>query len=413
MKQPQPNVYVDKDTGFWLFDSLLERWNAEPKMFPYDQPRAVIPQNIVPGHIRQSNDPESIYYFYFYICLYMRGGIESIQAFRAMIKLRQDMPELFDPYHAQHLTPEELQPIVAEYVGWDSENVAKYWIDNSQRLMRHWDGKASNIFKGMNDWDEAQRRIWNAGHSLKKTTFGKDATTGQYLGFIGFRPKMVSMLVYFIDWEGLLPKRFPYPTPADFHNFRLALAHRVIVLDPEPKNLRNHELISAPWRDLTLRYLKERKADPVELADAVWLFSLEMCGNSPLTDWREPSDTAEENGEKVVGLNDEVFTIDDLPSLLSKRYRQRLRRTCLACPILDTCELAVPAGPYYQRRKDRKEAFGGQLYLLPRFPIERHVEPMQLDYLPTKVTVPEKPNGVIFQELPEQVVPERPTKLPL
>lgn len=406
MKQPQPNVYTDKETGYWLFDTLLERWEA--KKFPYDQPRALIPQTIIPNHIRNGNDKEAIYFFYMIICIWMRGGIESLQAFKAVIKMRLEHPELFDPYEVQYWKPEDLQPIVKRYIGWDSKNASRFWIENAKRVMRQWDGKPSEMFKDLYDFDEAVRRIKNKSTLSKKKKTEADAIYGNGLGFMGYKEKMVAMLLYFIDWEGLLPKRFPYPTPADFHNFRLGLAHRIIVLDPQPVNLRNHELISAPWRDLTLQYLKDRKADPVKLADAIWLFSLEACGNSPLTDWHERVD---KRGHGMFSAKE--LPHSKAPDFRAPGVRQRLLRTCLACPLLDTCELAIPAGPYYQRRGDRDEAFGGQLYLLPRFPIERHITPVPLDYLPVKLAAEEKPLAEIFEDLEEQLAPVRPTKLPL
>lgn len=410
MKQPKPKVYVDKTAGYWLFDILLERWNAQPKMFPYDQPRAVIPQTIIPDHIRQHNNPETIYFFYMVICIWMRGGIESIQAFKAVIKMYRDHPELFDPYEVQHWKQSELQPIVKAYIGWDSKNAARFWIENAKRVMRNWDGKPSQIFKGITTFEEAVRRIKNKGSWSRKKRAEANASQNDGLGFMGYKEKMVAMLVYFIDWEGLLPKRFIYPTPADFHNFRLALAHRVIRLDPQPLHLRDHELISAPWRELTMEYMRERKADPVELADAVWLFSLELCGNSPLTEWRNKQDVALEDS---MGLDEEIFAIDKRLHLFAPKYRNRIQRTCLACPLLDTCELAIPAGPYYQRRGDREEAFGGQLYLLDRFPVEHHLTPIPFDYLPAKIKSEDKAdeNKQLLDNLPNQKAPKKPETL--
>ena len=213
-------VVVRDDVGFAVFDTIIKRWQAEPKQFPYDQKGAVIPQNEIPAWLR--NDKERLFNFYCYICLYMRGGIESLQAFKAMLRLISDKPELFDPVYAQHLTEAELQPIIAAYVGWDSKAVARFWIENSKRLVRNWNGQASNIFRGLTNYEEALRRIKNKTSNKEWKQACRVDDRGE--GFMGFQPKMVSMFVYFIDWEGLLRTDFIYPTPADFHNFRLALA---------------------------------------------------------------------------------------------------------------------------------------------------------------------------------------------
>jgi|GEM_PF-6890201 len=103
-------VIANDVNAFEAFDIILERWQATPKKFPYDQPGALIPQQLIPNTLRK--DTETLYNFYFFICLYMRGGIESVQAFRAMIKLWQNNPEVFDPFYAQHLTQSELQPLI-------------------------------------------------------------------------------------------------------------------------------------------------------------------------------------------------------------------------------------------------------------------------------------------------------------
>lgn len=384
-------VIADDATAFYSFDTILERWQATPKKFPYDQPGALIPQELIPRKLRQ--DKESLFNFYFYICLYMRGGIESAQAFRAMIKLWEDRPELFDPFHAQYLTHAELQPIIKDYIGWDSKAVASYWIENSKRLMRNWDGKASNIFKGLTSYEEALRRIRNK--RTKKELAEAALVDDRGHGFMGFQPKMVSMFIYFIDWEGLLEVSFIYPTPADFHNFRFGLATRGIVLHPQPVNLRSAEKISQVWRDLTVRYLEQRKGKvtPVELADAIWLFSLDMCGNSPLTDYHERQD---KNGHGMFAKED--LKHSSVPDFLAPKYRARLQRTCLACPLNDMCELAIPAGPYYQRRGDRAVAFGGQLYLWDRFPIEKHLPTHAVEYMPREAPESDVVQPDLFDE---------------
>jgi hypothetical protein len=270
-----------------------------------------------------------------------------------------------------------------------------------------WGGKTSNIFKGVSSYEEALRRIRNKTRDSKKIREEADAITGNGLGFMGFQPKMVSMLVYFIDWENLLKEQFIYPTPADFHNFRFGLALRIIVLNPQPVNIRSTELISKPWRDLTIRYLEARKGQvtPVELADAIWLFSLESCGNSPLTDYHERED---KNGHGM--FDEDHLPHSTKPDFMAPRFRERLKRTCLGCSLLDICELGIPAGPYYQRRGDRDVAFGGQLYLADRFPIEWHLPAIPIDYLPQKPEELKHPQ--IFDDLHEHLVPDRPTEIP-
>jgi hypothetical protein len=304
-------VTTNKKVVFALLDTLVERWQA--KKFPYNRKDATIPQTLIPEEIRK--DQFLLACFYFYACIYMRGGIESGQAFRALIRMWRDDPHLFEPAHAQWYKPEAVATVLKKYVGWDSKNAGINWVENSRRLMQYWSGDPHNLIKGLRTYDEALRRIRNKLRKREQREAGYDG-----LGFRGFQPKMVSMLLYFYDWEGWLKPRFLYPTPADFHNFRLGLNQGGIVVEFEEGDaqLRSSEKISGPWRAVVMEYLRARKADPVEVADAIWLFSLVLCGSSPLNQERE------------------------VP-------HHWLEKTCFRCPIRTGCRFSIPAGPYYKK----------------------------------------------------------------
>ena len=354
-------VAVDRSAVFGLLDRILPLW--QKKAFPYDQKQAIIPQTLIPEGI--AGNKRLLANFYFYCCIYMRGGIESIQAFRQLISLWEDYPYLFDPKQAQLEKPKRLQTILRSYIGWDSKNAAKFWIENSQRLCEHWDGCADNLIPGMHDYAEATRRIKNKTTLKEKRAAGPDG-----LGFIGFQPKMVSMLVYFFDWHGLLEKRFPFPAPADFHNFRLGLAHRgLLILPIEEIYIRVNEKLSKAWRDVLMEYIIERNADPVEVADAIWMFSLVLCGNSPVNQFsiqKEEGDSDKQQEDLQLNL----FKKEDIPPKKGRGYLAGLsdgvRRTCLVCPIRSTCMLAIPATHYYSNKHDvTGRKMGGRMLLQP------------------------------------------------
>lgn len=343
-------ITVDRDILFPVLDTLLERWRA--KRFPYQKKDAIIPQTVIPDELRRNKKALAI--FYFYLCIYMRGGIESLQAFNAMLRMRTDHPHLFDPsyVHGHWMTPEEVQPIIKQYVGWDSEAASINWVTNSRRLVDNWGSNPLNLIKDLTTYDEALRRIRN---KLTDREFRSDER--KYEGFRGFQPKMVSMILYFYDWEGWLTPRFLYPAPADFHNFRLGLnqgAIRVKGLNGRP--LRAEEALSAPWRDALMDYLRMRGADPIEVADAIWMFSLVMCGNSPLN-------TTKEERENGSGM----FDIENLPHIMesssnfSSAAKKKLKETCLRCPLIADCRYSIPSRPYYRK---------GELRMKPRPRIE-------------------------------------------
>ncbi len=287
-------VTVDQQKVFAMLDVLVGRWKE--KRYPYNRPDAVIPQTILPTDLVK--DQYTLACWYFYVCIYMRGGIESLQAFNALIRMWRQSPHFFDPGHAALMRPEDIQPVLKKFIGWDSKAASINWVYNSRRLMQDWKGDPLNLTKGLRDYDEALRRMRNKMTQRDLREAGVDGA-----GFRGFQPKMVSMLLYFYDWEGQslrgrnqrwLKPRFYYPSPADFHNFRLALATIAMTVERNPADdiweevyggqlIRTSERISAPWRKTVMAYLLDRQADPLEIADAIWLFSLVMCGNSPAT----------------------------------------------------------------------------------------------------------------------------------
>lgn len=355
-------VTVHTERVYALLDTLVGRWKK--RQFPYNKADAIIPQTIIPEELRA--DKKALSIFYFYACIYMRGGIESLQAFQALLRLRTDYPDYFDPFKASELKAESIQPILKKYIGWDSRAASKNWVENSWRLVWYWGGNPLELFKGIRDYDEALRRMRNKRTKSDRIAAGHDGR-----GFIGFQPKMVSMLVYFLDWEGLLKPRFPYPSPADFHNFRLGLTTGGIEVSKHLTHISTSEKLSAPWRQAVMSYIIERKADPVEVADALWLFSLVMCGNSPLMSAREAI-----NGSGM-------FSDDVLPHVTDRggyyllpRFRNALEATCLRCPIRETCSLAIPSRPYYRK---------GMLVLGTRFRVEEHRLPIDPDVPAPKV----------------------------
>ena len=336
-------VTVDRSAVFKLIDTILPLW--QEKEYPYNRKEAVIPQTIVPQELR--NDKDALACFYFYACIYMRGGIESKQAFNALLRMRKQHLDFFDPLIVQAMDPREVQEVLKTFIGWDSKAASHNWVENSRRLAAHWGGSPLNLMRGVRSYEDACRRILNKRAKRVLKGFSR-----QEEGFVGFQHKMVSMLLYFLDWEGLLPRRFAYPSPADFHNFRLGIAAGAILIETAPGKIpRTHEDISAPWRAAVLAYIQKRKADPVEVADAIWLYSLIMCGTSPATTTRkEPLKRHKVGGAQESTLllvtEEEEGRWDPLERATFSH--RALEKTCVICPFADGCR-PVPAQPYYTK----------------------------------------------------------------
>jgi len=346
-------VKVNRNAVVELLDVLLARWRTTPRQYPFNRKDAILPQTTLPANLRENK--RVLACFYFYACVYMRGGIESLQAFAALVRIWKKYPHLFEPAYAAMLPPDYVQSILKEYIGWDSRAASRYWVENSRRLMQHWSGNPLLLVSGARSYNEALRRVKN-----KRTKRELKEVGLKNGGFLGFQPKMVSMLVYFYDWEGWLKPRFLYPAPADFHNFRLALATEAMIVEGLEDNIiRTSEKISRPWREAVMSYLKARKADPIEVADVLWLFSLLMCGYSPATT------TKEINGGGLLFVHAgvaEEWRVGEW----AIRKRRGFEKTCLVCPFLARCKYGIPSKPYYRK---------GLLVLRERPKIEEHVDP--------------------------------------
>ena len=332
-------VTISEEAVFAFVDELLARWNAKPKKYPFNRSDAIIPQNVIPAELRANK--QVLATFYLWICTHMRGGLESLQAFNAYINIWRAMPLFFEPRWVEWHSPQEITVIYERFgLGWDKKNAGKILVENSKRLIRNWGGNPLNLLRGLDSYDEALRRIKN-----KRNKRELEAAGEQGAGFMGQQHKMVSLTVYFFDWEGWLRPRFPYPSPADIHNFRGGLNSGGIVVSELKNNaIRNVEKISAPWRAVIMKYIKVRRADPVEVADALWLFSLVMCGNSPLTI------TEQSNGAQEMFFDEaDVPRESGVKKFLQPGYRKALEETCLVCPILERCRFAIPSRPYYSK----------------------------------------------------------------
>lgn len=362
------HITVHQDKVFDLLDVLMARWKSTPRQYPYNRPDAILPQAVaIPPQMRA--DKKLLANFYLYSCIYMRGGIESLQAFNALVVLWRDRPEFFDPTYIRMLPQPDIQEVLKDYIGWDSRQASINWSENSKRLCDNWGGQAINLAKNLGDYEEALRRMKNKRTKRELAEAGEDGE-----GFVGFQPKMVSMLLYFFDYERWIKPRFIYPSPADFHNFRLGLATGAIVVEvPEGRDLLFNEKLSAPWRAAVMAYLELKGADPAELANALWLYSLVMCGNSPLTE--TSGDIVLDNGDKVKTNHSGMFAAEELPhaegvqKFLHPKFRKDLEATCLLCPFLDVCEYAIPARPYYSR---------GKFIFRPRPKVEEHIDRRRL-----------------------------------
>ena len=356
---------TSEEALFEFLDDLLARWNSKPKRFPFNKPSAIIPQTIIPEELRK--DREALATFYVAIDNDMKGKVTSITAFKGYIEIWKKYPWFFDPRVLLWEKQSRVIEIYEEFLPIDKLAKTKALFINYRHLMQYYDSNALNLLRGVRNYDEALRRLLNKRSSKRELRVAGYAGEGLF----GHQHKMVSMLVYFFDWEGWLKPRFIYPPPGDIQNFRGALSSGSII--PQGLNsdvIGNYKLIGEPWRRGTMKYIRVRKADPRDVADVAWLFGAEMCGNSPLTVSkrrpRGPKYKKEEKPKVELMFGDEDLPeVTDVRQFLQPKYRKDLEETCLICPILSRCNFAIPAGPYYDE---------GEIVLRPRPRVEDHID---------------------------------------
>ncbi len=330
-------VIVNRRRFTYIVDALLERKRAD--IFPYNVKGVSVPQLLIPDELRENARVLAL--FYFFVCIYMRGGIKSHTAFKQLIKLWKDYPHYFEPAEVIKIPTEDVQEMLKKYVGWDSKVAGRFWKVNAKRMDLHWGSNPFEIIKGTRSYDEAVRRIANNDKKSKKERNNSLDLKNQ--GFIGFQHKMASMLLYFYDWEGWITS-FLYPSPADFHHYRIFIANEAIsILDPTNGCIRYHNKISESIRTELMHYMKTHNTTPVELGDAIWLYSLAVCGESPATVTKDSVISS-----LPLFVAGEIKSTFDTP-IWTQRQKKKLLRTCGICVLRETCTYAIPSNPYYKK----------------------------------------------------------------
>lgn len=324
-------VIVDRERAKQVFDALLERYKA--REFPYNLPAAQVPQ--IPENLPKNgfSDSRGHASFLFSLCFWMRGGIDSSRATRAVSVLHEQRPEMFRAEHARTMDPSEVSRILTGVtLGFNSREIGRFWVQNFGRLQDYWGGDPSNVFQGVRSYDEICQRVCNPKGRLKRMTPRGET------GFLGFQEKMASMLTYFL-LDARLIKPLPFPLPVDFHVLRMVVAHEIITVEDGNGDFFNQEVLAAV-RELSLWYSEYHGGDSLDMSTILWCFSRAMCS-------RYPGNTTLYIGPRR-GRKTKL-----LPKKITWRESQRraYAHTCGQCPVEPTCKHSIPAAHYYVQGK--------------------------------------------------------------
>lgn len=305
-------VTVNPD-AYTILDILVDSYQKQQP--PYNE--VVLPQNYKPDSLQSGGEyfssPQHAMFFW-NMCSYMQGGVKTEQAFKKMTEIFNENPEFFDCQLLSQLEPSYVSSKLEKYRLGRQHAVADHWVKNAKILLDKHGGDPRNIFYDVNNYEDCVKRIKKNGE----------------VGFNGFREKMTSMILYFYMNEGLIDN-MNFPVPVDFHALRVTLATEIITV--EPKSFYHGQDVDDSLRVLFNNYLEERDACPLDLTNAIWLLSSNLCSKS-LGNY--PSDSNR-------GI--EFRSYDKEKRDVSKNWIE----SCGKCVVKNLCRYYISSGPYYDK----------------------------------------------------------------
>lgn len=345
------NIVFDEKQALSVFRILNREWQAERGVFE----NIVLPQD----RLKLPGDKRQMVNFLFYSALFMRGGIISEDPFRWVVALFDERPEYYDPnFIVEHsLAPDDIRDaflsITSKILAQNSsvkgrkengsgnpfaykiEQHTKAWIANSKFFVKDFGGDILNIFKDVEDFEEAFARV------NRKDRWKYD---GQ--GIMGMRRKIFSLFTIWLQEKNLIP-RFPTPIPVDFHALRVLWGTRIFHLPDltpfkingrHPKSYEGKTAIQTrePLIDTVTKwsqvFLFKSQISHLVINPALWVLSRDLCANHF------------QNGTLAEGtILREPEQIRSGQLAWSKKYKD----PCSICPIEQLCSGVVPAAPYY------------------------------------------------------------------
>lgn len=332
-----------------VFPPILEAVKA--KRYPYHRP-PVQDELYMPEGMQWGSREHRLYLFI--LCIWMKGGITSDAAIKALSRFYADYPEVFLPENYTGLEKYELLWVI-DWLGWilpqyglgvNINEAKQHFVWNLLKIGKHWGCDPLNLFEDVQKhaeetWQSYQyaKRVYDAlsAKLIRNPRLALDELLETPNGFYGFQHKMVSMIAYFYVHAGCV-KPFAYPVPVDFHILRVLFATGVLWMP--------HRMRRRPWqyrerivfmaRKITLRYVVEMKEDPQALADGLWLLSRTNCR------WHPGNRCSVEKTRK--GRHRKIT---DIPFKWTPYIERRYDKSCGICPVENLCGWTIPSAYYY------------------------------------------------------------------
>jgi hypothetical protein len=373
--------YADRRQAKIVFDALIKRLSEKGP--PYHAAHVPQAQQFLPSNMACGSREQAI--FFFMLCLWMRGGVESDTASRFLKEMYEKEPGVFIPDRYWDWGPESTQNqvsymtgILQRYrLGQRVEENAAGWVYNMRKLARFWNSDPRELMKDKPKFKVLARRI--IGETGKDGAFVNEDNPN---GFRFFREKMAAMIAYFLMDAGLVPM-FQAPVPVDFHVLRLLVSNSVIrVRDKSIEKAVGIDFmksrVQALARKTTEWYCKKYRISPVALCDSLWLLSRNLCRFNPGNSGYAADDKRKSvlkamrtvhddhpvlDGMEMDGNVNSTASPDEMTGLEGRRRYLGLRReenallkttmvksfkeSCGVCPLNGFCRYNISAAAYY------------------------------------------------------------------
>jgi len=188
---------------------------------------------------------------YLFYSISLDYGVRAEKLFEKMRSLYSDRKELFDPLFLSSMKKQSLVKLMQELRMRFPRQAAERWKRNSQKLIKGYDGRVLNVFKG--DADEILQKLRE---------------------FYGFGDKLSRLLLRVMVERGIIkqPKGFERMSiPTDIHDVKLA--YRAGLLREEPDYSKHAKKVREAWTRLSL----ERGFLPADVDRALWVLGAEWC----------------------------------------------------------------------------------------------------------------------------------------
>ncbi len=249
---------------------------------------------------------------------------------------------IFDPHNDKSHKPDIIADVMAAHNFTRLlSDVKKFWAFAAKKLSVEYAGDPRNIFSEIQCFEEIQNRC----RYVPKTK----------AGFMGFQKKMTSMLTYFLRDRRLIELK-NFPPPVDFHLMRVMVLTGILVLDDSDSKRFRYETSHLLGYKAIETYLGKAGSCPIELGDALWLLSSNLCSRSPKNKdhlgfgtFDKPTILAATK-QKRKRLNAHPGLFDSLGVELPIKVpigTKSMRETCERCPVHAWCRGGMPAVEYY------------------------------------------------------------------